>query len=100
MSRGGDISLSKRAAESCGAWSYVFNGKEKLLSYGPYPFVKLAQSRELHAAARALLNQICSLWFQYHCPLVLPIGNDPFLLAHNRDLFLLASGVHVECSAV
>ncbi len=35
-------------------WSYEFNGKEKLLSYGPYPFVTLAQARELHAAARAL----------------------------------------------
>jgi integrase len=35
-------------------WSYVFNGKEKLFSYGPYPSVTLAEARELHAAARAL----------------------------------------------
>jgi integrase len=35
-------------------WSYEFNGKERLLSYGPYPYVSLAQARELHAAARRL----------------------------------------------
>jgi len=35
-------------------WSYEFNGKEKLLSYGPYPYISLARARELHAAARAL----------------------------------------------
>jgi integrase len=38
-------------------WSYEFNGKEKLFSYGPYgpePLVTLAKARELHAAARAL----------------------------------------------
>ena len=35
-------------------WSYEFNGKEKLLSYGPYPFVSLVQARELHATARRL----------------------------------------------
>jgi len=35
-------------------WSYEFNGKEKLLSYGPYPFITLANARTLHAAARAL----------------------------------------------
>jgi hypothetical protein len=35
-------------------WSYEFNGKEKLFSYGPYPSVTLAKARELHAAARAL----------------------------------------------
>jgi hypothetical protein len=27
-------------------WSYEFNGKEKLLSYGPYPGVTLARARE------------------------------------------------------
>ncbi|MGA8668713.1 MAG: integrase arm-type DNA-binding domain-containing protein [Terracidiphilus sp.] len=35
-------------------WSYEFNGKEKLLSYGPYPYVSLDEARQLHAAARAL----------------------------------------------
>ena len=35
-------------------WSYEFNRKEKLLSYGPYPAVTLAQARELHAEAQAL----------------------------------------------
>ncbi len=38
-------------------WSYEFNGKEKLLSYGPYPAVTLAQVRELHDNARALKRQ-------------------------------------------
>jgi integrase len=35
-------------------WSYEFNGKEKLLSYGPYPAVTLSQARELHKEAQAL----------------------------------------------
>jgi hypothetical protein len=35
-------------------WSYEFNGREKLLSYGPYPSVSLARARELHEEARAL----------------------------------------------
>ncbi len=38
-------------------WSYEFNGKEKLLSYGPYPEVALARARELHEEARALKRQ-------------------------------------------
>lgn len=35
-------------------WSYEFNGKEKLFSYGPYPSVTLTKARELHVVARAL----------------------------------------------
>ena len=35
-------------------WSYEFNGKEKLLSYGPYPAVTLARAREAHEKARTL----------------------------------------------
>ena len=35
-------------------WSYEFNRKEKLLSYGPYPEVSIARARELHEKARAL----------------------------------------------
>jgi integrase len=35
-------------------WSYEFNGKEKLVSYGPYSSVPLAKARELHAEAQAL----------------------------------------------
>src|SRR5579872_5988959 len=37
--------------------SYEFNGKEKLLSYGPYPAVALAQVRKLHEETRALKRQ-------------------------------------------
>lgn len=35
---------------------YTFHGKEKLLSFGPYPAVGLAQAREQRAAAKALLR--------------------------------------------
>lgn len=38
-------------------WSYEFNGKEKLLSYGPYPAVSLAEARQLHRDAQALKRQ-------------------------------------------
>jgi hypothetical protein len=38
-------------------WSYEFNRKEKLMSYGPYPAVSLAQARVLHEAARAVKRQ-------------------------------------------
>ena len=38
-------------------WSYEFNGKEKLLSYGPYPAVTLAKAREEHEKARTLKRQ-------------------------------------------
>ncbi len=38
-------------------WSYEFNRKEKLMSYGPYPAVTLAQARVLHEAARATKRQ-------------------------------------------
>ncbi len=34
-------------------WSYEFNGKEKLLSYGPYPAVTLSEARKLHKEAQA-----------------------------------------------
>lgn len=35
-------------------WGYRFEGKEKLMSFGGYPDVSLAQARKLHAAAREL----------------------------------------------
>ena len=35
-------------------WSYEFNGKEKLFSYGPWPSVTLANARKLHSEAQAL----------------------------------------------
>lgn len=38
-------------------WSYEFNGKEKLLSYGPYPAVTLSQARELHKEAQSQKRQ-------------------------------------------
>ncbi len=38
-------------------WSYEFSGKEKLISYGAYPEVGLAEVRELYAADRALKRQ-------------------------------------------
>jgi integrase len=36
-------------------WSYCFEGKEKLMSFGKYPDVSLALARERHAEARKLL---------------------------------------------
>ena len=36
-------------------WSYRFEGKEKLMSFGKYPDVSLAQARERHTEARKLL---------------------------------------------
>ena len=36
-------------------WKYRFEGKEKLMSFGPYPDITLARARELHVAARQLL---------------------------------------------
>jgi integrase len=36
-------------------WSYHFDSKEKLMSFGKYPAVSLAQARERHAEARKLL---------------------------------------------
>ncbi len=35
-------------------WSYVFHGKEKLLSYGQYPIVTLNEARTQHEQARKL----------------------------------------------
>jgi integrase len=58
LSDGGGLYLVVKVnAGKLWRWSYEFNKKEKLLSYGPYgpePFVTLAKARELHAAARAL----------------------------------------------
>ena len=38
-------------------WSYEINGKEKLLSYGAYPAVTIAEARVEHGKARALKRQ-------------------------------------------
>ncbi len=36
-------------------WSYKFDGREKLMAFGAYPVVTLAQARERHSEARKLL---------------------------------------------
>ncbi len=36
-------------------WGYIFQGKEKLMSFGRYPDVPLAEARTRHAEARELL---------------------------------------------
>lgn len=36
-------------------WKYRYGGKERLMSFGAYPDVSLAQARELHRRGRALL---------------------------------------------
>ena len=36
-------------------WGYDFQGKEKLMSYGKYPYITLATARELHTKARSVL---------------------------------------------
>ncbi len=38
-------------------YRYIFNGKEKMLSFGVYPDVTLAKARELHKKARELVKQ-------------------------------------------
>ena len=54
LSDGGGLYLVvKPSGGKLWRWSYEFNGKEKLLSYGPYPAVTLSQARELHKAAQA-----------------------------------------------
>jgi hypothetical protein len=45
LSDGGGLYLVvKSSGGRLWRWSYEFKGKEKLLSYGPYPFVSLAPS--------------------------------------------------------
>ena len=45
LSDGGGLYLVvKTSGRKLWRWSYEFNRKEKLLSYGPYPFVSLAGS--------------------------------------------------------
>ena len=36
-------------------WGYMFDGKNKLMSYGKYPYVGIAAARNLHFEARKLL---------------------------------------------
>jgi integrase len=55
LSDGGGLYLVVKASGGkLWRWSYEFIGKEKLLSHGPYPSVKLALARRLHEEARAL----------------------------------------------
>lgn len=58
LSDGGGLYLVvKPSGGKLWRWSYEFNGKEKLLSYGPYPAVTLSQARELHKEAQAQKRQ-------------------------------------------
>jgi Arm DNA-binding domain len=38
-------------------WSYRFDGKEKLMSLGQYPYTTLSEARDLYSAARKLLGK-------------------------------------------
>ena len=44
-----------RAGGKLWRWKYRFEGREKLMTFGSYPDVPLADARERHAAARRLL---------------------------------------------
>jgi Arm DNA-binding domain len=58
LSDGGGLYLAvKTNGGKLWRWSYEFNGKEKLLSYGPYPAVTLSEARKLHEEAQALKRQ-------------------------------------------
>jgi integrase len=58
LSDGGGLYLVvKTSGGKLWRWSYEFNGKEKLLSYGPYPAVSLSEARKLHEEAQALKRQ-------------------------------------------
>ena len=43
-------------------WAYRFEGKQKLMAFGNYPDVSLAMARERHAAERAVLASVLTLW--------------------------------------
>ena len=56
LSDGGSMYLWVTAAGGkLWRWKYRFDGREKLMSFGSYPDVSLAQIRERHAEARRLL---------------------------------------------
>ncbi len=58
LSDGGGLYLVvKPSGGKLWRWSYEFNGKEKLLSYGAYPAVTIAGAREEHGKAQALKRQ-------------------------------------------
>ena len=53
--RGGLFLLVAPTGGKLWRWKYRFDGKERLMAFGKYPDVSLAQARLLHAKARALL---------------------------------------------
>jgi integrase len=56
LSDGGGLYLSITSVGSkLWRWKYRFDGREKLMSFGSYPDVSLAQARESHSEARKLL---------------------------------------------
>jgi integrase len=56
LSDGGGLYLSITPAGSkLWRWKYRFNGREKLMSFGGYPDISLAQARDRHREARKLL---------------------------------------------
>jgi integrase len=56
LSDGGGLYLSITATGSkLWRWKYRFEGREKLMAFGLYPDISLAQARDRHAEARKLL---------------------------------------------
>ena len=56
MGDGGGLYLwVKPTGRKLWRWSYRFEGKEKLMSFGKYPDVSLALARDRHTEARKLL---------------------------------------------
>jgi integrase len=53
--RGGLHLLVTPAGGKLWRWRYYFEGKEKLMAFGKYPDISLADARVLHAKARVLL---------------------------------------------
>lgn len=49
---GNGLVLHLNQSTSSWRWSFRFDGKERLLTYGQYPSISLAEAREMHAVAR------------------------------------------------
>jgi integrase len=96
------------------AWrmKYRFAGKEKLLSFGPYPEISLAAAREkreaaqrqlrehkdpaieerkrkmaAHAAAGATFEKVCRDWYAAQVPRWSPVNQRKVLQALERDVY-------------
>jgi hypothetical protein len=58
LSNGGGLYLLVTPAGSKSwRWKYRFDGKEKKMTFGPYPEVSLASARDKHFEARQLLAE-------------------------------------------